>query len=507
MNEEQGFIEWSQKTPNQQGKIFSNDNILKMVEQLKIIIPNKLNKVDNTKRHDSLFKINDVNKMKKLKNRFSKKTNGDLYDWDWNEQGHGFGSSAIHRYMKYLESKGKIIHLKEKKTSTKNNIKNIILYGPPGVGKTHNYQRLISMIESGDDEKTIFDIITNNKSSEVLELNQEAYKEIENQKRVEFITFHQSYSYEDFIEGFRPTEDGNIKLEDGIFKTLAKKALNNQKAAQQKHITFDEAYDILRTRFIENELEQLQTVRGINIIINEFADRFLKVISEGAKNEQYIKKGDLESVTEAILQNKVQKPVDIKNLNVKKDTISLAGYYFPIGKMIASIMSQNNSHVEEQNYYIIIDEINRGNISKIFGELITLIEEDKRDKYAVTLPYSKERFVIPSNLYVIATMNSTDKSIATIDIALRRRFTFLKMEPNSHLVLNEEAKRLMLYLNEYIEKTLGKDFLLGHSYFMGENLDLKFVKEYKIRPLLEEYFYSDDNLDIDKLMQGDTNAS
>ena len=389
----------------------------------------------------------------------------------------------------------------------KNKIKNIILYGPPGVGKTHNYQRLISMIESGKDEKTIFDIIINNESSEVLELNQDAYKEIENQKRVEFITFHQSYSYEDFIEGFRPTEDGNIKLEDGIFKTLAKKALNNQKAAQQKHITFDEAYDILRTRFIENELEQLQTVRGINIIINEFADRFLKVISEGAKNEQYIKKGDLESVTEAILQNKVQKPVDIKNLNVKKDTISLAGYYFPIGKMIASIMSQNNSHVEEQNYYIIIDEINRGNISKIFGELITLIEEDKRDKYAVTLPYSKERFVIPSNLYVIATMNSTDKSIATIDIALRRRFTFLKMEPNSHLVLNEEAKRLMLYLNEYIEKTLGKDFLLGHSYFMGENLDLKFVKEYKIRPLLEEYFYSDDNLDIDKLMQGDTNAS
>jgi len=266
----------------------------------------------------------------------------------------------------------------------KNKIKNIILYGPPGVGKTHNYQRLISMIESGEDEKTIFDIITNSQSSEVLELNQEAYKEIENQKRVEFITFHQSYSYEDFIEGFRPTKEGNIKLKKGIFKTLAQKALDNK----------------------------------------------------------------------------------------------------------------------AQNYYIVIDEINRGNISKIFGELITLIEEDKRDVYAVTLPYSKEKFVIPSNLYIIATMNSTDKSIATIDIALRRRFTFLKMEPNSHLVFNEDAKRLMLYLNEYIEKTLGKDFLLGHSYFMGEKLDLKFVKEYKIRPLLEEYFYSDDNLDIDRLLYG-----
>jgi len=268
-------------------------------------------------------------------------------------------------------------------------IKNIIFYGPPGVGKTHNYQRLISMIESGEDEKTIFDVVTNNESSEAVELNQELYKEIENQKRVEFITFHQSYSYEDFIEGFRPTEDGNIKLEDGIFKTLAQKALKNS----------------------------------------------------------------------------------------------------------------------EQNYYIVIDEINRGNISKIFGELITLIEEDKRDFYAVTLPYSKEKFIVPSNLYIIATMNSTDKSIATIDIALRRRFTFLKMEPNAHLIVNEEAKRLMLYLNEYIEKRLGKDFLLGHSYFMGENLDLEFIKEYKIRPLLEEYFYSDDSLDIDKLLQKDINAS
>jgi len=416
-------------------------------------------------------------------------------------------------WERYVSSDEEFIKMLNKIENYKNNqqvreevvqvkTKNIILYGPPGVGKTHNYQRLISMIESAEDEKTIFDVVTNNESSEAVELNQELYKEIEKQKRVEFITFHQSYSYEDFIEGFRPTEDGNIKLEDGIFKILAQKALNNQKAAQQKHITFDEAYDILRTRFIENELEQLQTVRGINIIINEFADRFLKVISEGAKNEQYIKKSDLESVTEAILQNQVQKPVDIKNLNVKKDTISLAGYYFPIGNMIASIMSQNNSHVEEQNYYIVIDEINRGNISKIFGELITLIEEDKRDFYAVTLPYSKEKFIAPSNLYIIATMNSTDKSIATIDIALRRRFTFLKMQPNAHLVVNEEAKRLMLYLNEYIEKRLGKDFLLGHSYFMGENLDLEFIKEYKIRPLLEEYFYSDDSLDIDKLLYG-----
>ncbi|MDX3960561.1 AAA family ATPase, partial [Aliarcobacter skirrowii] len=135
------------------------------------------------------------------------------------------------------------------------------------------------------------------------------------------------------------------------------------------------------------------------------------------------------------------------------------------------------------------------NISKIFGELITLIEEDKRDAYEVTLPYSKDKFKIPSNLYIIATMNSTDKSIATIDIALRRRFTFLKMKPNSDLVENKEAKDLMKELNKHISNAISEDYALGHSYFIKiENEDdLKFVKEYKIKPLLEEYFYGDED--------------
>jgi len=160
--------------------------------------------------------------------------------------------------------------------------------------------------------------------------------------------------------------------------------------------------------------------------------------------------------------------------------------------------SYNDKHkskiesIEEKNYYIIIDEINRGNISKIFGELITLIEDDKRDTYEVTLPYSKEKFSVPSNLYIIGTMNSTDKSIALIDIALRRRFTFLKMQPNDDLV-PEFAKDLFNSLNENISERLGDEYQIGHSYFMNiENEeDLEFVLEYKIKPLLEEYFYGD----------------
>jgi 5-methylcytosine-specific restriction enzyme B len=194
-----------------------------------------------------------------------------------------------------------------------------------------------------------------------------------------------------------------------------------------------------------------------------------------------------------------------------KKTLSLGGLYYPIGKKIVEIINETKKSIEEKekNFYIVIDEINRGNISKIFGELITLIEEDKRDAYEVTLPYSKEKFKIPSNLYIIATMNSTDKSIATIDIALRRRFTFLKMKPKEELVKNEKAKDLMKELNNHIKETIGKDYQLGHSYFMKiENeYDLEFVKEYKIKPLLEEYFYGDeDNYNIaENILYGRTN--
>ncbi|MEA2017248.1 MAG: AAA family ATPase [Campylobacterota bacterium] len=410
----------------------------------------------------------------------------------------GGACDNINKIINFAQVQGYNIEILEDSVQSKSpaknknvNIKNIILYGAPGVGKTHNYKRLISMIEDCKSQQEIFSNISANK--EVDDEYDNTFQNIKDDKRVEFVTFHQSYSYEDFIEGFRPTEKDTIELEDGIFKRLSINALNQIREVENKHITFEDAFDILRTQYIDEELEQLYTVRHNEILINNFQDRSMQVKSKDAKNWQYIKKSDLETVVHAILNNTVVKPVDIKKLNVKKDTISLAGYYFPIGTKIAEIIKENKIDVEtEKNFYIVIDEINRGNISKIFGELITLIEEDKRDKYEVTLPYSKEKFKIPSNLYIIATMNSTDKSIATIDIALRRRFTFLKMKPNLELVENPEAKELMEKLNTYIQDKLGEDYMLGHSYFMGDDVDLKFIKEYKIKPLLEEYFYSDD---------------
>ena len=280
------------------------------------------------------------------------------YKW-WYENG------VLNRKIKKISNISQPTDLEYQST-----IRNIILYGSPGVGKTYNTNKLIKLIEDEKSDSEIFQAIKLNYKSDSVDIS-----DIKN--RVKFITFHQSFGYEDFIEGFRPNEDGDIKLQDGIFKSICNDADSDR----------------------------------------------------------------------------------------------------------------------DNNYYLIIDEINRGNISKIFGELITLIEEDKRDTLEVTLPYSKKPFKIPSNLYIIGTMNSTDKSIALIDIALRRRFTFLKMEPREALVPSI-AKNKFVKLNKYISDSyLGKDYQIGHSYFMQikNDDDLAFVLEYKIKPLLEEYFYGDND--------------
>lgn len=152
----------------------------------------------------------------------------------------------------------------------------------------------------------------------------------------------------------------------------------------------------------------------------------------------------------------------------------------------------------ENKYALFIDEINRGNISQIFGELITLIEENKRlgnsEALEVILPYSKEKFGVPSNLYIIGTMNTADRSVEALDIALRRRFSFIEMMPNSDLVrgmnYNDYPRaEIMDKINQRIEILLDRNYTLGHSYFMKSDFKNSFENE--IIPLLQEYFYND----------------
>ncbi|WP_306458723.1 McrB family protein [Aliarcobacter vitoriensis] len=377
-----------------------------------------------------------------------------------------------------IEMKPRIIKDKEENMKIELKTKNIMLYGAPGVGKTHNYKRLITMIENGSDEKTIFDTISKNENTD--NFDSSVFKNIEKENRLEFVTFHQSYSYEDFIEGFRPQDNGNIKLEDGIFKILCDDAkINLFKSVDNKEILFNDALNLILKEKIENQENVKIDLKRNNSFYNiyDYNDKTIYFEKQNGDKSHTLSLKTLEKMYYEGTNNIING--------------GLAPYYNPLLEELLKL--KNKSKVEKselKNFYIVIDEINRGNISKIFGELITLIEEDKRDDYEVTLPYSKEKFKIPSNLYIIATMNSTDKSIATIDIALRRRFTFLKMEPNIDLV-PDIAKELFSKLNEFITNNLGEDYQLGHSYFM-QGLDLEFVKEYKIKPLLEEYFYGDD---------------
>lgn len=273
--------------------------------------------------------------------------------------------------------------------------KNIILYGPPGTGKTYKtaaYAVAICDGEAVEDLANYDDVM-------------KRYNELKAEGRVEFITFHQSYGYEDFIEGIRPVMD-----EGG------------------------------------NELSY-KVVPGI----------FKRFCSEASKSE-----------------------VAANNFGIAKDNT--------------------------KPYVFIIDEINRGNISKIFGELITLLEDTKRagmkEALSVSLPYSDESFSVPANVYIVGTMNTADRSIAMMDTALRRRFRFIEMLPEPKIlegikVGNIDIPAVLKTINKRITYLFDREHTIGHAFFTGlrgdnatiENLGRIFEKS--IIPLLQEYFYED----------------
>ena len=362
-----------------------------------------------------------------------------------------------------------------------NKIKNIILYGVPGVGKTYSHKKIIDLIESKK--------YSDNKIFKKLEIhnNLDSFITAEKENRVKFITFHQSFGYEDFIEGFRPDESGNIKLEDGVFKNIAEMARKNLNKSKSDNTAID-FEGIIKKFQIDNEIGTvLKTVKGNDFEIINYTSKSIHI--KVNDNKFSISYAPLEKILLSSKKVKINRPADV--IDVLDGAFKgLSTYYFPIFEKLLKYNAENLQKENRKNFYLVIDEINRGNISKIFGELITLIEADKRDSLHVTLPYSKDEFSIPSNLYIIGTMNSTDKSIALIDIALRRRFTFIHMKPNPELVTKyPEAKELMIALNSQLED----EHKLGHSYFIKieNNEDLIFTCKYKIKPLLEEYFYGD----------------
>ncbi len=452
--------------------------------------------------------------------------------------------------------------IQNKDINMKNNINqplNQILYGPPGTGKTYN--TVIKAIEIINPELIQRDESGNVENYEVVK---EEFDKLKQQGQIEFVTFHQSYSYEEFVEGIKPDlENGKelrYKLQNGIFKTIC----NNAKELLETKVTYNfnkdniSVYKILipdESLFaycIENGCVAINWGNDIDISDCDSQEEIVAKIPEDFESrKQCISQlnlfklwidNDLKSGKDVIVvipgsMNTIkgiakitgdyfynsdienghqQRKVDWirKNINISSDSIYNSKFVSPTitgmfndkinwDTFLNLINNKNNS--KSSNAVLVIDEINRGNISKIFGELITLIEEDKRETLSVKLPYSQDDFTVPTNLYIIGTMNTSDRSIASIDIALRRRFKFVEMMPKPEKLVDENdqpqmvndinLQSLLKTINERISYLLDRDHQIGHSYFMHwDKYDMATLKDVwfdEIIPLLNEYFYSD----------------
>lgn len=381
----------------------------------------------------------------------------------------------------------KIKNISNLKDMIQDNVKssplNQILYGPPGTGKTYNsINKAISIANPNFDLKQDRTIL------------KAEYDRLVNANQIMFSTFHQSMSYEDFIEGIKPeTKNENVTydVQDGLFLKICKIAEDNiedARLANNKLLSFEDAFSILQEEWFENEDLKFPLKReGNDFTIIGFTNKSIQFKKASG--------GIGHTLSIATLRNYFYNKIEINLTGV--------GIYYP--SILDKLKTYQPKVIEDKtlkNFVLIIDEINRGNVSAIFGELITLIEEDKRigkpEALMVTLPYSKKPFGVPSNLFIIGTMNTADRSVEALDTALRRRFSFEEMPPNYELpeLSNElfgyPASKILKTINYRIEKLLDKDHAIGHSYFINKD-DVSIVESfYKcIIPLLQEYFFGD----------------
>ena len=427
--------------------------------------------------------------------------------------------------------------------------KNTILYGPPGTGKTYNtVMYAVAIIENKKLEE-----IKKENYTEVID----RYNKYKEDGLIEFTTFHQSYGYEEFIEGIKPVihsdeeDETDIQYEvvPGLFKKFCDIAGKPILRKEKCDIGINESPTIwkislegsgenstrtecmrnnhIRIGYDEYGREITNLSKGdagrniLNYFINDMSigdivmscydcntvDAIGVVTGEYEWHDEYAEYKRLRKVNwivKGIKENiiKINNGSRLSNPTVYKLRMDLSDVMEIIEKY-----SNNTIEVEEKkkNHIFIIDEINRGNISKIFGELITLIEPTKRIGQAegqkVKLPYSQKLFGVPNNVYLIGTMNTADRSIATIDTALRRRFNFKEMLPDSEVldgiyVEDVSVKDIFIKMNKRITVLFDREHTLGHAYFLplkdAPTIEtLANIFENSIIPLLQEYFYED----------------
>lgn len=437
---------------------------------------------------------------------------------------------------------------------------NRILYGPPGTGKTHRtIDEAVKLLDpdfeaaAGEDPRTIL---------------KARFDELVREKRIRFVTFHQSFSYEDFVEGIRakPADGGpKFDIEHGIFRQICRAAAGSAKVAEEvgvrdgariwklsidgtgpsqtrdyclahgeARIGWAHVGDLRDGHLTETPDFIALGSNDRNTLLTfacetEPGDVVLCIGSDTTVQAIGVIQGEYDHQPETPLGVRSDYanilPVnwlatglslDIRPINdgrrfTQKTIYEIDRFGWPklsdfLGANAVVLEgSTKGEHLRELPHVLIIDEINRGNISRIFGELITLIEPSKRkgmpEALEVVLPYSKDPFSVPANLHLIGTMNTADRSLAGLDLALRRRFEFVEMLPEPELltkvvVAGIPIKALLEKINSRIEALLGRDYTIGHAYFMGLNSEspigeLADVFQRKVMPLLQEYFFED----------------
>lgn len=368
--------------------------------------------------------------------------------------------------------------------------RNVVLYGPPGTGKTFaTIQHAVAIVAPELLEGEIERDALKARFDEFIESGQ-----------IVFTTFHQSYSYEDFVEGIRASsKNGALEysVEPGVFKRLCDRASQGRVAADDP---FDRALLDLRAKVEEapNGRVKMATSRGKPFEASFDGGETFRVFPASSDVGSSGYTASMRQVRELFQHGDDS---GMYNASYVRGMLTFLQQHCGLPTVGAAAEAG-----PPKPFVMIIDEINRGSVSRIFGELITLIEPSKRagmpEALSATLPYSKLPFSVPSNLHIIATMNTADRSLTGLDIALRRRFEFVEMQPKPEeldaVYIDEKLSvgELLRVMNQRIELVLDRDHCLGHAMFMPLKKDrtlarLASVFKNGVLPLLQEYFFED----------------